>query len=300
VAAPLSQSPTPSGPTPEPGAFSLGRCGNCGADLNGPFCSQCGEKKFSAYDYSVAHLVEEVLDGLTHFDTRFLRTLKVLFTRPGELSKAYFHGGRSRYSKPLSLFIIINVLFFFVQPHTYLFGYKYAQYVAIPRYATTVHQHLVVSGESDSVYAALFNENLQHQKKSILLFAVPVLALAMSLVFLSSGRTYAEHLVFSVQVYAFFLAYLAIAGLLVLLPLMLGLMRLFPEATANLRVLGSEASIDTVLFGGLLVYCYLGLRRAYLASRLRAIISATILSAVVVGTIVAYHAVLFYLTFWTT
>ena len=246
------------------------------------------------------HLFEEILDGLTHFDTRFLRTLNVLFTRPGELSNAYFHGGRSRYTKPLSLFIIINVLFFFIQPHTYLFGYKYAQYVSIPRYADAVHQHLRVSGESDSVYAGRFNENLQHQKKSILLFAVPVLAFAMWLVFLGSGRTYAEHLVFSVQVYAFFLAYLAVAGLLVLAPLMFGLMRLFPAATGQLRLLGSESTIDSVLLAGLLAYFYLGLRRAYLTSRVRSIASGAILSAVVVLTIVGYHTVLFYLTFWTT
>jgi hypothetical protein len=178
--------------------------------MNGPFCSQCGEKKFAPHDYSVAHLFEEVLDGLTHFDTRFVRTIRILFTKPGELSRAYFEGGRSRYTKPLSLFIIINVVFFFIQPHTGLFGYKYAQYVSIPRYSAAVQGHLQATGEAEPIYAARFNENLQHQKKSILIVAVPVLALVMSLVFMRTGRTYAEHLVFSVQVYAFLLVYLAI------------------------------------------------------------------------------------------
>ena len=127
MAAPPSRPSTPPVPSSEPGAFSAGACGNCGAQLAGPFCSQCGEKKFSRHDYSLGHFVEEALDGLAHFDSRFLRTLKLLLTRPGELSNAFFHGGRSRYTKPLSLFIIINVIFFFVQPHTGIFGYKYAQ-----------------------------------------------------------------------------------------------------------------------------------------------------------------------------
>ena len=39
--------------------------------------------------------------------------------------------------------------------------------------------------------------------------AVPVLALFMSILFVGTGRTYAEHFVFSVQVYAFLLSYLA-------------------------------------------------------------------------------------------
>jgi len=299
VAIPHPRPETPQIPSPESGAFSFGTCGNCGAQLTGPFCAQCGEKKFSPHDYSVTHLFEEALDGLTHFDTRFLRTLKVLITRPGELSRAYFHGGRSRYTKPLSLFIIINVVFFFVQPHTGLFGYKYAQYVSIPRYSLTVRDQLAKTGEAESVYAARFNEHLQHQKKSILIVAVPVLALVMSLVFVGSGRTYAEHLVFSVQVYAFLLAYLAIAILGILFPIVFGLTWLFPHARP-LRRLGGELAIDTVLGFGLVTYIYLGLRRAYETSRTRSAISAAVLSFAVVLTIVAYHTVLFYLTFWTT
>lgn len=295
-----SQSETPQVPAAESGAFPHGTCGNCGAQLTGPFCAQCGEKKFSAHDYSVAHLFEETLDGLTHFDTRFLRTITILFTKPGELSRAYFHGGRSRYTKPLSLFIIINVVFFFIQPHTALFGYKYPQYVSIPRYGNAVHAHLLKTGEAESLYEARFNENLQHQKKSVLIVAVPVLALVMSVLFIGRGRTYAEHLVFSVQVYAFFLAYLAVFTLLFLFPLMIGLMRLFPEAAQQLRILGSELVIDSLLLAGLLVYLYLGLRRAYQTSKLNSTISAVVLSFTVVLTVVAYHSVLFYLTFWTT
>jgi hypothetical protein len=300
VVAPRSQSDPPQVPKSESGAVSFGTCGNCGAQLTGPFCAQCGEKKFSAHDYSVAHLFEEVLDGLTHFDTRFLRTLTILFTKPGELSKAYFHGGRSRYTKPLSLFIIINVVFFFIQPHTALFGYKYAQYVSISRYGSTVHAHLRETGEAESTYEVRFNENLQHQKKSVLIVAVPVLALVMSVLFIGSGRTYAEHLVFSVQVYAFFLAYLAVVALLFLFPLMFGLMRFFPNAVQTLRILGSELAIDTALLAGLMVYFYLGLRRAYQTSAVRSTVSAAVLSGTVVLTIIAYHAVLFYMTFWTT
>jgi hypothetical protein len=269
-------------------------------ELTGPFCSQCGEKKFTKHDYSVSHLVEETVDGLTHFDTRFLRTLNVLFTRPGELSNAYFHGGRSRYTKPLSLFIIVNVIFFFIQPHTALLGYKYAHYMSISRDASLVHEHLRETGEAEATYEAGFNGNLQQQKKSILIVAVPVLAVVMLGLCFRSGRTYAEHLVFSVQVYAFFLAYLAATTLLILFPLMFALMRLFPAEEQQFRVLGSEQAIDTVLLSGLVVYLYLGLQRAYQLSRLRSAIDAAVLSVTVVVTIVAYQVALFYLTFWTT
>jgi hypothetical protein len=79
VATPLPRPSTPPVPISESGAFSLGTCGNCGAQLTDSFCSHCGEKKLSPKDYSLAHLAEEALDGLTHFDTRFLRTLKLAY-----------------------------------------------------------------------------------------------------------------------------------------------------------------------------------------------------------------------------
>lgn len=264
----------------------------------GTYCSQCGEKKLSAKDYSLAHLVEEAIDGFTHFDTRFLRTLKLLFTKPGALSNAYFHGGRSRYTKPLSLFIIINVIFFFLQPHTGLFANKYAQYIY--RHYALVHEHLRQTGEAEQIYAARFDENLQHQKKSLFIFAVPALALIMGALFVGSGRTYAEHLVLSVQVYAFLLAYLAVIGVLVLLPLVLGVAALSPVAARVAIALQGELAIDLMVFIGLSVYIYLALRRAYETSQTRSAISAIVLSVAVGLSIALYHNLVFYTAFWTT
>lgn len=114
MTSPTAGSGSPLVSTQSSGASSFGECGNCKTPLAGPFCSQCGEKKFSARDYSVVHIADEILGEFTHLDTKFLRTLKVLLTKPGELSRAYFHGGRSRYTKPLTLFVIINIIFFLV------------------------------------------------------------------------------------------------------------------------------------------------------------------------------------------
>lgn len=284
----------------EPGASSFGACGNCGAQRNGPFCSQCGEKKVSPRDYTLRHFIEESLGELTYFDNRFLRTLRLLFTKPGQLSNAYFYGGRSRYTRPLTLFVIINVIFFFVQPHTGLFGYKYAQYMNNRTHLAAVQAHLRQSGESQQSYMARFDANLQNQKKSLLIVAVPVLALFMSLLFASSGRTYAEHLVFSVQVYAFLLAYLAAVALLLLLPLVIALRAVGPSAGPVMRTLETELVIDAMLLAGVAVYMYFGFQRAYRVSRAHAAASAVVLTVTVAYLIGLYHTALFYVTFWTT
>jgi hypothetical protein len=280
----------------ESSRFVDGDCGNCGAPMVGPYCSLCGEKKFTRHDYTLGHLAEETLDVFTHFDSRFLRTLKVLLTKPGELSKAYFHGGRSRYTKPLTLFVILNLFFFAIQPHTGLLSYRYADYMNFPRYAALVRNHLAVTGEPPQSYVARFNTNQQNQKKSLLLVSVPVLAVVMAVLFLGTPRTYAEHLVFLIQVYAFLLIFLvALSGLTFLLP------RLIGSAPHQVnQFFRSETVIIVPMIAALTIYIYSGLRRAYDASRLRAALTAFVLACAVGPLTGLFLNLLFFVTFWTT
>lgn len=296
---PLARDKAPLVPTPESEASSFGECGNCRAPLTGPFCSQCGEKKFSPSDYSVKHLAEEVIGEFTHFDTKFLRTLKVLFTQPGELSRAYFHGGRSRYTKPLTLFVIINVVFFLLQPHTHLLRFGYVSYLTNPAYQAAVSRHLRETKEPPQSYAIRFDANLQNQKKSLLIVSVPVLALVMAILFVGAHRRYAEHLVFSVQVYAFLLTYLPLV-VLVLTPVFWAIRRGGPVAEPLLKVLEAEAAIVAITVAGLTLYMYKGLQRAYSASRIRAALTAFVLAWAVMFLTGVYHNALFFATFWTT
>ncbi len=299
MTSPLPSHKAPPVPTAEPGTSSFGTCGNCKSALSGPFCSQCGEKKVGPKDYSIGHLVEEAVGDFTHFDNRFLRTLKLLFTKPGALSNAYFHGGRSHYTKPLALFIILNVIFFIVQPHTGLFHDKYAQYMKDPNASAAVLSRLRQNGEPAKSYEARFNANLQNQKKSLLIVSVPLLALFMTVAFAGSGRPYAEHLIFSVQVYAFLLSYLAVLATVLLYPTTI-LLRSTDPANPIRRILESEIWLWALVITGLTIYMYLGFRRAYGVSRLRAAMSSVILPWVVLYLTGVYHTALFYATFWTT
>ncbi|HEY7404657.1 MAG TPA: DUF3667 domain-containing protein [Candidatus Angelobacter sp.] len=54
------------------------------------------------------HAVHE----LTHVDAKFFATVRYLFTRPGFLTTEYIAGRRSRYMKPLSLFLAAVALLF--------------------------------------------------------------------------------------------------------------------------------------------------------------------------------------------
>ncbi len=96
----------------EPGGSHGEACVNCGAALGGPYCSQCGQH--GRPHRSLAHMVEEFLHGLVHFDTKAWRTLPMVAFRPGTLTRNYVYGQRVRYISPLALFLFTVFFMFFV------------------------------------------------------------------------------------------------------------------------------------------------------------------------------------------
>ena len=73
-------------------------CKNCGAILTGDYCHACGQ---SAHVHrSFLHVLEEVVHGITHFDSKTWRSLPMLIFRPGTMTRNYVMGHRSRYVPP--------------------------------------------------------------------------------------------------------------------------------------------------------------------------------------------------------
>ncbi|RVT92889.1 DUF3667 domain-containing protein [Sphingomonas crocodyli] len=80
-----------------------GACLNCGTDLVGPHCHQCGQ---SGHIHKTAHaLFHDIAHGVFHFEGRTWHTLPMLFTRPGELTRRYIDGERVKFVSPMALFL---------------------------------------------------------------------------------------------------------------------------------------------------------------------------------------------------
>ena len=88
------------------------KCKNCESILNGKFCSNCGQKIYSERDKSLSNISEEVLHFMTHFEGKLFNTLKVIYLYPGKLSLDYSSGIRQKYYKPISLYLLIVILYF--------------------------------------------------------------------------------------------------------------------------------------------------------------------------------------------
>jgi hypothetical protein len=119
-------------------------CENCGAELLGHWCSQCGQP---AVDYrrSFRHVITDVLDSFLNWDSKFFATIGLLVVKPWRLTNDFVSGKRIRYVNPLRLYLLASVLFFFAMNH----------------WARSIRQPTIVSSRDRAeLEAVLKNEDL--------------------------------------------------------------------------------------------------------------------------------------------
>ncbi len=78
-------------------------CLNCGTALIGAHCHACGQS--GHVHRSLGAIGHEILHGVAHFEGKIWRTLPLLAWRPGELTRRYIAGERSRFVSPMALFL---------------------------------------------------------------------------------------------------------------------------------------------------------------------------------------------------
>ncbi|MFI4979053.1 MAG: DUF3667 domain-containing protein [Nevskiales bacterium] len=88
-------------------------CMNCGALLGGAYCAACGQES-RIETPTVGEFVREFVQDQMALEGKLLRTLKLLVTRPGELTLDYISGKRQCYIRPLRLYLALSVVFFAV------------------------------------------------------------------------------------------------------------------------------------------------------------------------------------------
>ena len=86
-------------------------CLNCGAQLQGKYCLNCGQAADS-HRRTVWKLFDEFFEHLFDLDSRVLRTMWALIAKPGELSLAFREGRRQRYVPPTRLYLFTSLALF--------------------------------------------------------------------------------------------------------------------------------------------------------------------------------------------
>lgn len=86
-------------------------CLNCNAEVQGRYCQVCGQENVQTYE-TAWHLVKHFFEDITHYDGKFISSLKYVLFRPGFLSKEYIRGRRASYLNPIRMYIFTSAAFF--------------------------------------------------------------------------------------------------------------------------------------------------------------------------------------------
>jgi hypothetical protein len=277
-----------------PRPIARGLCHNCGAAVSGNFCPECGQET-TLHVASAREFVHEFIGHYVALEGKLWKTLALLLFRPGKLTAEYIAGRRARYVQPLRIYLTLSVLFFA------LLKYGPAELIkadAPAAAATTqsaplddkVHVSTRMGTINPAWEAKILKLGALPQAEVIALvkskfFAyvpyamfciMPLFALYLKLLYMRSGRTYGEHMLFALHTNAFAF-------------LLLGLIWVVPGGW-----------IDTALLFWLVAYLPFAMRPVYgggklaTAARWIVLMSAYIVTvaAVVVGTVFTATVVL--------
>ena len=86
-------------------------CLNCGATLEGAFCHVCGQKAVSVH-LGMHDFVHDATHEFLHLDGKILHTVRLLVTRPGQLTSEFLAGRRARSISPMRLYLTFSLIFF--------------------------------------------------------------------------------------------------------------------------------------------------------------------------------------------
>jgi hypothetical protein len=290
-------------------------CVSCGAPLTGRYCAQCGERRLAPGDHKLRSYTAGLAEELASTDSRLLRTLATLLLRPGKLTLEYMRGRRIQYLSPIRVFLLGNVVYFFVHPFTGYSGYNtplrsqmeaqfYSRWLDIPALVQARVQQLNVPF---GVYEEAFNARSSLLARTLVILVVPMLACVLALLFRHKRRPSVEHVVFATHYYAFELLFLASLFLLFYSRF------LFPSIARGLAALGESQVFIVATLSGFLAtlltefvtalpsaaYLYLATRIVYDTSRLATAGCTLIMIAALFGAILVFRVILFYATLLT-
>ncbi len=178
-------------------------CKSCNAVFFGKYCNTCGEKIWNEKDKNLRHFIGEFFHFSTHLDGKFFTTIKAIFTKPGKFSLDYCNGIRSKYFKPLSLFLIIIILYLLfplakglnMNFNTYVSeDYNYAWF-AKPIVKNTISKKEI----SFDDLAIRYNAKSDKFAKPFLLLIIPLSALLLFLLFYQKKLFFFDHFVFAIE-----------------------------------------------------------------------------------------------------
>jgi hypothetical protein len=180
-------------------------CKSCDNHFSGNYCNECGEKVLKPADRSFKRLLSNVMVAITFADSKFVKTLWLILRRPGFVSHEFTEGKTVQYQKPLSLFFVLNLVYFFF-PVIQLFnaslntqllsplGHYYQLFIA--KKAVALHMDL-------SSFSLIYNLKSTGFAKLMVMVFVVVASLPLNVLFRKRNKYFTDHVGYMVELACF-------------------------------------------------------------------------------------------------
>jgi Protein of unknown function (DUF3667) len=249
-------------------------------------------------DLTLRALLGQALESITDADGRVFRTFATLCRRPGELTAAYLRGERKRYVGPVQVFLLVNVLFFFVQAaigfqslsndlDSHLDNQSYSDWVR-----PLAERVLAERGTTRADFAPVFDSAVPVNAKALAFMMVPMFALLALLLSPLSRRPLVAHVVFGLHFESFLLLVFAVPLPLVGFPLLVAV------ELAGKPEFG-DPLVSWLLIGLCAVYAYFAFGRVYGGAVWVRLLKAALFAVLMIGVIRVYRLIVFFVTFYT-
>jgi hypothetical protein len=178
-------------------------CKNCGHSFFGEYCNSCGEKVYDEKDKKMSHFFGEAFHFSTHLDGKFFTTIKTIFATPGKFSLDYCNGIRKKYFKPLSLFLLIVILYLLF-PIAKGLNMGFNTYIS-PEYNYAWFAKPIADKKMKKLdigmdeLATKYDAKSQKFAKPFLLLVLPFTGLLLFLLFYKRNNFFYDHFVLSIE-----------------------------------------------------------------------------------------------------
>jgi hypothetical protein len=268
-------------------------CLNCGTQLNGKFCHVCGQKKIEDRERTIRHFTYQFFGAAFFLENNFLRNILYLISRPGFLAKEYLEGRRKRYMTPISLFLLINLVFFFTVSSLRDLNLPLTDQLYQPQHKALakywVDKRLKERSMNMEEYASDYNEVSSSLSKTLIILHAPVLAGFLMLLYWRRNYFYSDLMMFSLYLMGFILF------LTIIMDLLHKSLRIF-----DIHYLLTDSVAGYIQMVLILVYLFLAVRRFYNHRPGRALLSTVATMIFFVISHFIYRSLLFFTVFWTT
>ncbi len=261
-------------------------CKNCGNQFIGLYCNLCGEKVLGKEDRSFRMFLNNIFLALTLADSRFLKGLWLMVSKPGFLSREFAEGRKVKYIRPLSVFFLLNLLYFLF-PVIQLFN------ASLRTQINSFHGKLAVQTVANRMtqlgfhdvnsFAILYDQKTAGLAKMLVILFVVVASLPLNVIYRSRNRYFTDHVGLSIELVCFNLLINAL------------LLTLF----INLLGLGEHLDefVMTAIFISTNLYFLIHSGRIFYEEKgVRLILKSMLMIVVLKISLEIYRAILFYVT----